>query len=716
MIIPDKWLNDETCYTCNDVDLVYDKIKSHCTYVGEKVKYLNVPISFDIETTSFYDVNGNKTAIMYVWMIGVFGLVIMGRTWDEYMIAYNRLCQVFRTCGKKRHMLWFIHNASFDFQFVRKHHEFISVFATGRYAPLYALTNEGVEFRCSLRLSSLSLDKVAKNLIYHHINKMSGDMDYRLIRHTQTPLTDKEKIYCTHDVKVVCAYIAECITNEGETINTIPLTSTGYVRRDCRNNCFKSYGYHKMIYNLTLSPIDFNLCRNAFMGGYVHSNPWHTRKLLKDVASSDIRSSYPTEMVSRKMPMSAPKHAKINKISELKYYIKNYNCIFDITLKKVEPRYFFDYYLSGAKCKFTGNKTLSNGRVVYADELRTTITELDFDIIDYMYKYDVDNIHVHDLIYFESDYLPTPFVKSVVEYYKKKTELSDIPEQKAEYDKSKRNVNGMYGMSATNPIRDEVYYINNEWSEPHKPDIENAINKYNHSYTRFLYYPWAVYITAHARHDVWEAIIECGDDHVYTDTDSEKCLNYEKHKPFFDEYNKRVHDRMVLACKVHGINIKDIAPLNKYGKSKHLGEFNYEGTYTYFKTNGAKRYMYTIKTKHKIKGNGKYKYIITNDFHLTASGVNSKKGMSYLINKYHNLHDIFNAFDDELVIPSEYSGRLTHTYIDDIREGELTDYMGITAHYKELSSVHLEPSDYSFSMAKEFIDFIRGLEGGLFEL
>lgn len=701
MRIPVEWLNDETIYNINNMDIILNKIRPHCSYVGTVVKYLNIPVSFDIETTSFYD-HDEKCAIMYVWMIGIYGFVVMGRTWDEYIIAYNKLVSFFRTCGNKRHIIIYIHNASFDFQFLRKHHEFMRVFATGRYAPLYAVTNEGIEFRCSLRLSSFGLNKVAKNLRYHKIEKMTGDMDYRLIRHTKTPLTDKEKIYCSHDVKVVCAFIAECITDENENISTIPLTSTGYVRRDVRSACFSYYGYHKIISNLTLSPIAFKLSRDAFMGGYVHSNPVNTNCIIENVTSLDISSSYPTVMISEKYPMSAPTFITINKWSEFEYYIHNYNCIFRITIKDLKPRYHYDYYISASKCEkpIIGDYQLSNGRVVYADEITITITELDYDIIAYMYKINPNNISIHEFMYFEKEYLPTPFVKRIIKYYKDKTELADIPEYKADYDKAKRLLNGNYGMCATNPIRDEVYYINKEWSDPITPDIENAINKYNRNKTRFIYYPWAVYVTAYARHNIWSAIIECGDDHIYTDTDSEKCMNYEKHAPFFDKYNDDIQTKLKLACKVHGINANDIAPKNSEGKTKLLGIFKNEGTYEYFKTLGAKRYMYYIDNKIK----------------MVCSGVSPKYAIEYLKEKYKNIMDIFNAFNSELKIPSQYTGRLIHTYIDEMRSGYITDYLGNTEKYCELSAVHLEPSDYNFSVSSEFINFINAIKGGLFEL
>ena len=71
--------------------------------------------------------------------------------------------------------------------------------------------------------------------------------------------------------------------------------------------------------------------------------------------------------------------------------------------------------------------------------------------------------------------------------------------------------------------------------------------------------------------------------------------------------------------------------------------------------------------------------------------------------------DAFIAEDDKgLEIPAEHTGKLTHTYIDVEREGYVTDYTGRTAYYKELSSIHLEPAEYSMNKSKEFVRFLKG--------
>lgn len=695
MLIKSSWLKDNTPYTPDQTTQVLDKISCVCKYVGSgKTKYLNIPISFDCETTSFYDKNGEKTAIMYIWMLGVCGLVIVGRTWEEWLYTYNQLTEYFRTCGK-RIAICYIHNMSFDFQFLRKHHNIEKVFAIETYQPLYAITREGIEFRCSYKLSGYGLETLAKNLLYHKIRKLKGDLDYRQIRHSQTPITDEEMLYCLNDAKIVNAYIDELLDRGGD-ISQLPLTKTGFVRNLSRRECFADRNYKYIVQSLELTAPEFELCKNAFQGGYVHANADCVGKTLHDVTPLDIISSYPATMFDELFPMSNPQHIKIKSVKDLKYYCDNYCCIFTITLNDVKPRYWFDFYISSSKCKIYGKRVLSNGRVVSCDALTTTITNVDYDIISYMYKYDMDNICISDFIIFKRDYLPTSFVKSLIEMYQKKTELKGVEGKEIEYLVSKENQNSYYGMTVTSPVRDIYKYENMQWLEKETPDLETAIEKYNNDHNRFLYYPWGVFVTAYARHNIWEAIIECGYDHCYSDTDSEYCLNFSAHAEFFKEYNNRVMEKHKRACKVHNIPIEMVTPKTKKGVVKMLGAFDPDPICETFKTQGAKRYLKYTEGK----------YIIT------VAGMNKTTGIDYLLKTYGD--GIFDSFKDGLVIPSQYSGRLIHTYIDETREGDITDLYGNTCHYKELSCIHLEPTTYHMGITTEFDKFIKNIREGFF--
>ncbi len=701
MIIKEEWLSDNTPYKPTEIDTVISKIWKSCAFTHEgKTKYLNIPASFDIETTSFYDDKGAKTSIMYIWMLGLCGLVVVGRTWDEWIYTYNKLVENFRTCGK-RILIIYIHNASFDFQFLRKHHKYNRVFATDKYQPLYAQTVEGIEFRCSYRLSGYSLDTIGKNLSYHNIKKLKGDLNYRELRHNKTPLSDIEIQYCLNDAKIVCAYIDELIERENG-INNIPLTKTGFVRRYSREECFRDKNYHFYMKNLSLTLDEFYLAKSGFQGGFTHSNPDLTYEILHDVNSEDIISSYPAAMFDELYPMSKPQHVKITKYSELKYYCSHYCCIFEIQILNIAPRYWFDFYISSSKCKINGKRIISNGRIVSADSIITTMTNVDFDIIEYMYKFDKSTISIGDFMICERDYLPTQFVKALLTTYQKKTELKGVEGKEIEYAVFKENQNSYYGMTVTSPLKDEYKYLNDTWvniddllpDDEKREKWENNISRYNKSYNRHLYYLWGVFVTAYARHNIWEAIIECGYDHVYADTDSEKCINFSAHADFFVDYNRRVVEKHKRACKAHNLPLDLCMPKNRKGEIKVLGAFENDGKYDVFKTLGAKRYL--TKTGDK--------------YSLTVAGLNKITGLEYMLKTWGD--DIFNHFENGMYIPPEYSGRLIHTYIDDKRTGILYDKNNIPYEYEELSSIHLEPAAYTIGDISTFLMFVNKIKEG----
>ena len=76
------------------------------SYSNKKIKYFNVPCSFDIETSSFFRSTGNgereKTAIMYEWTFGIYGAVIVGREWGEFISMLETICNELILTNEKR--------------------------------------------------------------------------------------------------------------------------------------------------------------------------------------------------------------------------------------------------------------------------------------------------------------------------------------------------------------------------------------------------------------------------------------------------------------------------------------------------------------------------------------------------------------------------------------------------------------------------------------
>lgn len=698
-------LKCEEIYKPEDINRILSWISSDFKTVrtNKKIDFYNIPAGFDIETSSFFRSTGNddeneKVAIMYEWTFGIDGYIIIGRTWDEFVKMIVQITETMKTNPACR-LVVYVHNLSYEFQFIRKHFEWYKVFSIDTRKPIYAITSTGIEFRCSYILSGYSLAKLAENLQTFDIRKLTGDLDYSLIRHSKTLLTDTELGYCVNDVKIVMAYIMERIETDGD-ITRIPMTKTGYVRQYCRNSCFydgTGNGYKKLRYKeimngLRLTPEEYKQLKRAFQGGFTHANPFYTGKVVKDVTSYDFTSSYPSVMISEKFPMSSSEVVKITSAEDLERNLQKYCCLFDIEIEDLQASIFYENYLSVSRCTEVVRGVINNGRVVSASHLKTTVTEQDYFILRRFYTW--GKIKIKNFRRYKKGYLPTDFVKAILKLYRDKTTLKGVEGKEVEYLKSKEMLNSCYGMSVTDIVRDEITYTEDEWGTDPVDDIYKAIRNYNRNTGRFLFYPWGVWVTAYARRNLFTGIVEFAEDYLYSDTDSIKVINVENHVEYLTRYNSQVRSRLLKAAEFHGIPPEDIEPKTIKGETKTLGVWDFDGKYSRFKTLGAKRYM--------------VEYAETGKINITVSGLNKKVCVPWLLRRYGE--KVFDAFSDDLYVPAEYTGKNTHTYIDEERNGVIVDYTGIPGVYDELSGVHLEGADYSLSLSREYVDYIKGLQ------
>lgn len=667
---------------------------------AKSATYYNIPVAFDIETTSF-SIQMEKQAIMYEWSFAIYGICIIGRTWEQFVKMMKTIAEKLNLSRKIR-LLVYVHNLSFEFQFFRKWFDIVKVFAIETRKPIYAITADGIEFRCSYLLSGYSLAQIGKNLQHYDIKKLVGDLDYTLLRHTETPLTAQELDYCINDVKVLNAYTMELIEQYGS-LAELPLTKTGFVRDYCRKECYESeytpysrLRYHDLMTTLSLDADEYAQLKRAFQGGFTHCNPFYSGQTVSDVTSYDFTSSYPFVMVSEQFPMGKAELIHINSDEELEDNLKLYCCLFDVEITNLQAVLFFENYLSISRCWNVETPVINNGRIVSAVHLCTTVTEQDFRIMRKFYKW--DSIRIANFRRYRKDYLPTDFIRAVLKLYKDKTGLKNVQGMEAEYLCAKENLNALYGMSVTDVCRDVIIYNGTEWEEPSKPDIFRELLKYNKGFGRVTFYGWGVWVTAYARRNLFTGICECKGDYIYSDTDSIKIRNAEQHSAYIQKYNDLVLKKLQIAMDYHGLPFESIKPKTIKGVEKPLGVWDFDGQYQRFKSLGAKRYM--------------VQYADTGEVNITVSGLNKQICVPYICTGwYYDLdgtehNSPFDKFSDELYVPPEYTGKLTHTYLDYQQRGELTDYLGNTATYNERSSVHLESAEYSLSLAQEYVDYI----------
>ena len=336
----------EEIYTINTVHKM--PIPQFSTTEKKNIEYIELPCSFDIETSSFYNKNDEKTSIAYVWQLQIKENTIIGRTWKEFFDVIQILQKIFKITSK-RVLTIYVHNLSYEFQFMRKWFDWKKVFAIKRRTPISALTNEGILFKCSYILSGYNLEKLAENLTQHKIQKLVGDLDYSKIRHSETEIKKSELPYMVNDVRIVVAYIWEQMEKEGSIVN-IPLTATGFVRRHCKEILIKNKKYLKKIKSLTLEKDEYSIVHRAFIGGFTHANFHAIGRIFEKVASFDFTSSYPFVMLTQYFPMSKGVKVKIESIEQAKEYLKEYCCIFKVRFTNLKAKPGTpDNYLSFSK-------------------------------------------------------------------------------------------------------------------------------------------------------------------------------------------------------------------------------------------------------------------------------------------------------------------------------------------------------------------------------
>lgn len=696
-----------TNFHINNFFVNYDEFKSYLENLQyelvtkntrEKIAYINLPCAFDIETSSFYE-NKEKRAIMYAFTLGINGVSILGRGWGDFEKYINLLVSTLTLSDSKR-LIIYVHNLAYEFQFLRKRFNFEKVFAISERTPVYALTDIGVEFRCSYILSGYSLKVLGNNLHKFKVQKMVGDLDYSLIRHEKSYLSDKEKGYILNDGLVVMAYIEELIEEYGNILK-LPLTQTGFVREYCRKRTIyhtKNEAinkYQKSIFKLTIEePLFYKQLKRAFQGGFTHANLFNVNKVFKDVTSYDFTSSYPAVMLMEEYPMSTFYRASIKSIEEFYNYLNKYCCIFDITFYDLEKTNYTDTPLSYSKCFNVSeeNLLLDNGRVFSAKKLTTTITEQDFFIYQKFYKW--SKIEVFNFRYAFKNYLPSKLIKCILKLYGDKTTLKGVEGKEKEYLNSKGMLNSIYGMSVTDIVRASVEY-NEEtdtWSKSLKEDeeIEEILKRYNKDWKRFLYYPWGIWVTAYARRNLFTGILELGSDYIYSDTDSIKGINFEKHLNYINNYNKEVEYKLKLMCNHYDIDFNLCKPKTIKGEEKLIGVWDFDGHYKRFKTLGAKRYM--VETS-----KGKIEY--------TIAGLPKNKCVDFITKQGEG--DAFNYFSDNMLIPSEESNKKLLSYIDFETKGKVRDYVGNTYYYHEYNSVHMENTMFTLTLSKDYISIMK---------
>lgn len=617
-------------------------------------------------------------AFMYHWQFCFDDEVVFGRTWEEFKLLLHSLEVNLNLSLNNRLVIW-VHNLGFEWQFMRNFIEFEDGFFLEERRPAKILTKSGIEFRCSYILSNMSLQKFCENEegVSHY--KLEGEKyNYDLIRTPASKLSDYEEGYCYNDVRG----LSECIRSrlKQDTLARIPLTSTGYVRRELRNNVRKNRKNREYFLNSKLDEHVYTLCREAFRGGDTHANSLRSDQINTDAWGEDRKSAYPAEiMMFDGYPFAA--FGKMGVSYYLNHDMSEYALILKVAFFNIrydtKGQYFCGMpYIALAKCnKFSANRVIDNGRIIFAEFIEITLTNLDLDIIRKEYKF--DDIKVGEIWASKASNLSKEIRDTTMDYFRAKTLLDGDEKHIYEYMKSKSRLNSIFGCMVMKIDQSLI-----RWDPSKKiyvdetPKLEEALANFYKSRNNFLQYQQGLFITAAARYHLREMMWKVGRDCIYCDTDSIKGVG--EHFNLFEEENIKIKEKALKT----GAYAE-----NKEGEIKYLGIWENETSkhlYDEFKTLGAKKYVYRQGEK-----------IVS-----TIAGVSKKAGEEFF-----KKHGVDSLKKDTVI---EEAGHLTAFYNDDPGIYKLTiDHCTFTTS----SNVALVNGTYTIGVTEEYSDLLlKGIE------
>ena len=508
---------------------------------------LQEAIYLDTETSHI----GEDCGWIYQWAFDWMGQMAYGRRPSE-LLKRLREIEYINQLDDDTKCVIFIHNSSYDVQYLKDwliaEYGEAKILATAPHRLISFEIGPWI-IRCTYRLSGRSLAAWGSDLGIK-ATKKAGMIDYDVIRYQDTPLSRRDWIYMFFDVLALKECVKEQNLLEGDTVASVPLTSTGYVRRYARKRFKRSKKARAQFAECRMTMPVYKALHSAYAGGLTHGNRFKADKPIDGpVAHGDFMSQYPSEMRARAsypvgkfaLLYQLRQGGKSFSIEDCYKYATDHCLLIQIAIADMHIKKGITLPYAQAVKFWQGRGDdyvpfiEDNGRILHMQGTSVvTLTELDLKWIHKQYDFRYKILRVFSA---PKGRLPKWLCDVVDKWYKEKTELKRmidkakkamnkklLAELKRRYARVKRLLNGIYGMTATNPVRREIYMDRTgHWSQEVLTDkvVAEKLEKFYESKNSFMTYAWGVWTTALARDDLMSVVELIGyDAFIYADTDS----------------------------------------------------------------------------------------------------------------------------------------------------------------------------------------------------
>lgn len=540
-----------------------------------KVFILNRWMSLDTETSHNHKEGEELVGWIYQWCFKIHNDVVIGRTPAQLIAALKSMEESLGMDSEHKCVIY-IHNASYDFQYLKNFFRAtwgqLDILAVSPHKIISVKCGPWI-IKCSWKLANKSLDTWTRDLGTEH-RKLVGTVDYDVIRYQDTDLGGLDSDdwrYMINDVLSMDEALEKQLAMYGDTISTVPLTTTGYIRRTARANYRKENKNRKGFISTRLTARTYKALLREFAGGLTHGNRFYTSETVDvndyeefdSIRHFDFVSHYPSQQRTRYFPIGRfflyAESGDIDKVKRIKD--EGYCVLFDLSLYNpriksndvIMPIISESKARQGMLCK--SHFISDNGRVLKCDGAFTiTVTDLDMEWI--LKQYTFDAYQIGNIYSSKRGMLPPFMIETVDNYmygktaFKEEVKRAKDKETKEYYQmellKSKNGLNGIYGCTAQRPVRPEIKMDEaGNWEVIEKSDeeLEAELDKYYSNRNNFMRYQWGCWTTSWARHELLEfceIIQKAGGVPLYCDTDSIFFLSNEKVMAAINEKNERL--------------------------------------------------------------------------------------------------------------------------------------------------------------------------------
>ena len=318
------------------------------------------------------------------------------------------------------------------------------------------------------------------------------------------------------------------------------------------------------------------------------------------------------------------------------------------------------------------------------------MTDLDWDTFKQCYFY--NEMTVLELYKSEAGYLPTEMIETILDYFQYKTSLKGQEDSESLYVESKQFINSIYGVFVTKIVSSIVTFTEHGWEskDPTDKEVEHMLHQTKPE-DSFTMYQAGVWVTAWARHNLFDFIIPLDNRIAYCDTDSIKGMFSDDDIKFVEEYNEKIADLENRVAATLGIDPDKYTATTSKGKVKRLGIMEREDDCEEFKTLGAKRYV------DKVNG----------EIECTIAGLPKSAAKAKIKS--------VDEFNTGLVWSTDESEKLIAHYEDNQKPCVWKDRDGVEFYSDAKYGICLQPTTFDLSISNEFEHFLTVLKTGIIQ-